>query len=134
VFCGWFYECKPRNWALFEFWKSFLGVIKQFRYGPVQDVMTLLLFAKMKSLILEHHNQHNRFHRHLHHHREQSACVVTSSLVLSYVNPKMVSVCPKPCWRPPAPSHFTLPHGMPLVAGGLLTYFSGDFVNFVSKC
>jgi len=32
-----------------------------------------------------------------------------------------------------ASSHFTRPNGMSLVAGGLLTYFSGDFVNFVFK-
>jgi len=44
VFCGWFYECKPQNWALFWFSKLFLCVIKQLLYGHVHDVMTLLLF------------------------------------------------------------------------------------------
>jgi hypothetical protein len=32
-----------------------------------------------------------------------------------------------------ASSHFTHPNGMSLVAGGLLTYFSGYFVNFDFK-
>jgi hypothetical protein len=82
---GWFYECKPQNWALFWFSKSFLGVIKQFLYGPVHDVMTLLLFAKMKYLILEHHHHHHHLHRHLHHHREQSGREVTSLVLPMWI-------------------------------------------------
>jgi hypothetical protein len=52
--------------------------IKEFLYGHVHDVMTLLLFATMKSLILEHHHHHRHLHRHDHHHREQSGCECTS--------------------------------------------------------
>jgi len=123
VFCGWFCKCKPKNWALFWFSKSFLCVRKQFLYWPVHDVMTLLLFATMKSLILEHHHDHHHLQRRHHHY-------VTGA---SFVNPKMVSTCPKPYWPSLVSSHFTRPNGMSLVAGGLLTHFSGDFVNFVLK-
>jgi hypothetical protein len=93
--------------------------------------MTLLLFVKMKYLILEHHHHHHHLH-------PISIIIVNSRVVrLRYwcflcesedglrLSETVLAVF--------ASSHFTRPNGMSLVAGGLLTYFSDDFVNFVLK-
>ena len=140
VFCGWLYECKPQNCALFWISKPFIEVIKQFLYGPVHDAMRFLclcvcvcvfLLSKMKSLIVDHHPHHHHLHRHLHHHGEESGCEVTSLVLPMWIGSWSPSVQNR-VGRPTS-SHVTLLNGMPHVEDGLLTYFSGDFVNFVFK-